>query len=73
MACQPDSALDHGLLAAVMQLDDGPSGQVQLLLSLCCDETGVWAHCAMSPGAALVFAQQITTAAQVCESGGPND
>lgn len=73
MALQPDSALDHGLVAAVVQLDDGPLGQAQLLLSLCSDETGVWAHCAMSPGAALVLAQQITTAAQACESGGPND
>lgn len=73
MAFQPDSAHDHGLLAAVAQLDDGPLGQAQLLLSLCCDETGVWAHCAMSPAAALVLAQQITTAAQACESGGTND
>lgn len=63
----------QALRAAVLMLDAPPGVERQLLLSVQCDETGVWAHCALAPGVALVLAQQLTQHAQACISGGAND
>lgn len=63
----------QALRAAVLMLGTPPGVERRLLLSVQCDETGVWAHCALAPGVALVLAQQLTQHAQACISGGTDD
>lgn len=63
----------QALRATVLVLDAPPGVERQLLLSVQCDETGIWAHCALAPGVALVLAQQLTQHAQACISGSTDD